>query len=892
MINFKKISALVTSGLMVGLTAGVAAAANYPAPFVVGGSADVAVVYGTGSGVSVLDAVEAGNIQTDLQSYMGSSGSDSGTTTSGETVSLDTSATRIWLNTSLDTAKSTLTKTDLPTVLGENTFSGNVDAKLTSTIKVGAGAAAGGDGSSKVIFAKQPSSSDDPVIGISLGSSASRVLYNASVTMKAVNFTNSDSEGETITLFGREFVVSTATDTTDLVLFSSAEEIDLVAGGSNPSTTATVNIDGSDYTVELVTGTSTTATVAINGDQREVNEGSSKKIGGIEVAVKSVTESTALDTVTATLLVGSEKITFTNGQVVTKGENDDPVDGTIAYIVGGTGSTTELAVGVYRPDSSNDAIVPGETFVDPVFGSFQVDFAGLSSPLDDTSRSEISVQNSGDDTMSVTLTDYDGNSGTIDFAHNATAGSINYKPANWRLADDSNYSLYAYEMANLTENDYVVLGNEDYGHLVQVTQLYNNSGDYTNNKVRVQDVLSGTTYDSVFTGVCTGSSSCGTVSIDGKAYNVIFNGLSGDDGWVQFKYPTSDSAGVATFVTYPTIKTEGGALVAFYEPLTVTLDDFNKSGTDYTSITFRLPNGDGYTSAVFTENTANNWTLTGGTTLSTSTTYATNQTVNKTVGQLEYTFMQTATADQAQLYLIDPESTAVIGEPALIIFEPKDDNNAYEAVVVDLEGNAASMGSSTNGVGVEDVYFTTAYGHYSASMASDSDITKDVDWFGTLTVKDSDDSDQKTVTVSVPESQVYTQIYLGEIGSSVTSSSTVTGAAQLGDVLVKDSEVSSVSSKNLIIVGGSCINTAASTVLGGVGCGASFTETTGVGSGEFLIESVGDAYTSGKVALVVAGYEAADTVNAAKYLRTQKPDTAAGMKYKGTTSTSAELVVE
>ena len=123
--NFKKISAVLGSVLLTGMSAGVAMAANYPAPFISGGSANVAIVYGTGSGVSALDVVQAGNIQANLQSYMTGGTSGASVSTSGEVVSLDTSSTRIWLNTSLNTAKSTLTKTDLPTVLGDYTFSGN-----------------------------------------------------------------------------------------------------------------------------------------------------------------------------------------------------------------------------------------------------------------------------------------------------------------------------------------------------------------------------------------------------------------------------------------------------------------------------------------------------------------------------------------------------------------------------------------------------------------------------------------------------------------------------------------------------------------------------------------------------------------------------------------------
>src|SRR3989339_266234 len=81
-INFRKISAVLASGIMTVSGAAFAAAANYPAPFIASGSADVAIVYGTGAGVSSLDLIQAGNIQTDLQSSMGTTGTT--TTTSGE----------------------------------------------------------------------------------------------------------------------------------------------------------------------------------------------------------------------------------------------------------------------------------------------------------------------------------------------------------------------------------------------------------------------------------------------------------------------------------------------------------------------------------------------------------------------------------------------------------------------------------------------------------------------------------------------------------------------------------------------------------------------------------------------------------------------------------------
>ena len=48
-LNYRKISALATSAIMTISSIGLAAAANYPAPFVDGGTANVAMVYGTGT---------------------------------------------------------------------------------------------------------------------------------------------------------------------------------------------------------------------------------------------------------------------------------------------------------------------------------------------------------------------------------------------------------------------------------------------------------------------------------------------------------------------------------------------------------------------------------------------------------------------------------------------------------------------------------------------------------------------------------------------------------------------------------------------------------------------------------------------------------------------------
>ena len=130
-------------------------------------------------------------------------------------------------------------------------------------------------------------------------------------------------------------------------------------------------------------------------------------------------------------------------------------------------------------------------------------------------------------------------------------------------------------------------------------------------------------------------------------------------------------------------------------------------------------------------------------------------------------------------------------------------------------------------------------------------------------------------------------VYVSESSSSVSS-----GSTELGSVMVMDTEVSGVTDNNLIVVGGSCINTVAASLLGSDSpmCGTDFTDKTGVDTGSFLIETFTSPFSDSKVATLVAGFDASDTTNAVTYLKTQDVSTAVGDKYVGTSATSATLV--
>ncbi|NPE27049.1 hypothetical protein HNV12_03540 [Methanococcoides sp. SA1] len=142
-------------------------------------------------------------------------------------------------------------------------------------------------------------------------------------------------------------------------------------------------------------------------------------------------------------------------------------------------------------------------------------------------------------------------------------------------------------------------------------------------------------------------------------------------------------------------------------------------------------------------------------------------------------------------------------------------------------------------------------------------------------------SGQNSIKIVYHGDEVIADVYATSADATVTS-------GDAGVMTVNDDAVSTVSGKNLVVVGGSAINSVAAELLGGAYSEAAFTDMTGVAAGEFMIESFS---RSGKTALLVAGYAAADTEKAVTYLLNNDVDTTVGMKYEGMSATEASLVV-
>ncbi len=900
MFNFKKIASVLSSAVMISSTVALAAAANYPAPFVSGGAANVAVVYG--STAAATDLVAVTDITSKLQASLASqtatgSTTTGGTVTGGNAYALFTSGTPIQLNTSINSVRSSVTDANLPTILADTEFTATSDttddSSITATHKIEIGS------NPRAVFAKQPTSSDDPSLGILLGTTAANHLYNETVTFsKDVNFTDSDTDGEVLTLFGKRFTVAAATDATDLILFESAEKVFL--DSNNPSQEVTVN--GATYTVELVSASDTAANIRVTdsagaSDSKEINEASSSKIKGLEIAVDTADETNFK--LSATIIAGASRVQLTDGSEVLIGTEEDPIEGTQVNFRGTVPDLKAVSVAVYAPSGSEDFFKAGDSFIDPVFGkSFKVNFAGLTN---DGDREDIKVSNSGNDKMVLSFTNWQGKELTSwEWVNNeSSAGGTAF------LGGSDNYQLFVREFAKINESAFTVVGNEDEAYLVELSDLHNGTGtvgqsnEYNNDRVIFRNVFDITqTYTSDITAEGTG-----TVDIGGKTFTVTYTDdkAGNNDAWAKLNHP--DSSGNA-IVAYPSIQTGKGAKLMFYEPLTINLSDADFTDTSKNITGISIPDGDGYTSITVTPDSIGsaagplNYTITvgGGTATHINTTGAISS-ADGAIGPFTWNissgFTTAISNNTVQLRLEDVDGT-VINNPAILIIEEQDEDNNYNGIIIKTGG---AGDTSSTGTEVTDVDFTwnkdtdmagTAYGAYGLDMESDDDLDAMMDRWGTMVTTDNPSSGQATSTISYPTGQVTAEVYIAQADATITGSTSTGGTVkELGSVTVSDSEVSSVSTKNLVVVGGSCVNSVAASLLGGALCGADFESKTGVGAGSFLIETF--SRSGGTVATLVAGYNAIDTTNAAKALNTQTIDTTAGKKYTGTSSTSVTL---
>jgi hypothetical protein len=811
-INFKKVSAIAASVLMVGMTMGTAVAANYPAPFVAGGAANVAVVYGTGSGVSSLDLIQAGNIQSNLQSYM--TGSDGTTVTGGESWQVGTSSDNLEIGESIKDVTAYIGNDEL-SLLADGIVSNEKGEADYEQFLYFADTA-----SEYVTYAEDSEDNIGLFFKINSGQEIAKYVMDFSTDLKSDIESDgklSDIEDKSITFLGKTYTITSANNGTG----TGGTELTLMSGalGGTIKEGESLTLDG--YTVSVVVSSATAAQFTITSSSGtkttdKLAKGDTEKLSDNNyLAVTDITyEGYADGDQSATFYIGADKIEWKNGQSMTV--NGETISDAAVSITdteaGGDIAISEITINMTAED---DLYVPvggklsEATDLDEpqvlVSQNWDVQFAGLEA----TDYEDLSLKVSGSDKKyTLRYNYYNGYEIVLPLVFTNTNGTYTGED------DDTKFVING----TITKKDYFVLhtadpklsGSDAKTVLVQYSGA--DKGTDTNPKVRF-----------------------------------LVN-----PGEAQYTEEVSLTVAATTSIGTATLKVAGGTFTFSSTGNASTADDFDivRTGTG------------GYASVESVNATASNYIRTYYNTFINITDMNLNDTVN------------------------GGNNDGITGASIEVNVSVDDTNRDGDDFNVPSQVFFVTLGNTSSDASL-------SYTGTSAWLTDpdDSNVQKYIGRYGyEITSTDPADS-PASVEVKIPKDIVTPLVYVTS-KEGVIVSSTVGGATQLGDVIVKDSEVSSVSSKNLIVVGGSCINSVAAKLIGGTAaCSASFTEKTGVGSGQFLIQSFGDAYTSGKIALLVAGYEVADTVNAATYLRTKTVDTTAGKKYKGTSATTAELVV-
>jgi len=792
--NFRKIISVLTSGLMIGSTAALAAAANFPAPFVANGTADVAVVYSGSANAAASDLTAASSIQAALNSELleqTATGTTSGSTPSGgDSKQLWRSSDKLNLGNAITDVLSSaiITSDDLPNLLANGVFTNRENTEFKYEQKLTLGAL------TLNYFSESDYKDRTPSIGINLASSRNVLNYTLDFTTEAESdVSNSDLvdiETKTIKMLGKDYFILDAKNSTLKLTLLDAAASGIVSEGETKSVTA----GGKTYDVKILTLSGTAASpevkLEVSGETTEKlsASGTYKLTTGAYLGIKDISmRDIAGNVASVEFSIGSGKLELTNGQNIKL--NDKTINELTSYLTRGSASGGKEKLSQIKLVWTTDDkryITPGSDLVIPGFENVKLSMGSFVTPA-----SEVTEVLDGSSDYMVLETSIKDSDVTIPFLYANGSGEFT------GLGQDSSTKLVT---SSATTN---VLFNQS-GNDEQMVVSWNSSKDSESYLLKFSVIQ---------------EDGINKTDIDYKV----------DGAWTN-KYTGKKPGDSATFGS-----------------LTLVISDVVKVGSDK----WVLVNGSSGTSfnALYTKGGLKIALPYTGVAAATTTSHAdglinfTVAAITNNTGHSYDSFYLFATEE-------DKDGNVAKGTKFNITIDDKSDGKLE---VSDYDAGRAKISDP------DDSNHKTNYVY--------SDLATKVEQLG-------DSSSQRTAKVTYASEQSYGEVYLA--APAVTIAPAVPG--ETGVPVLKDSEAAS-STANLIVVGGSCINSIAAELLGGAYCEADFTAKTGVGAGQYLIATYTRA--NGKLATLVAGYAAEQTTAAASALVNTKPAITAGSKVVG-----------
>jgi len=831
MFKFKKIASVLASTAMLSSTIALAAATTYPAPFVQNGVADVAIVYGSHTAATV-DLVGVLKIQDSLNSYLtGATTSSTGSTvTGGDYVLLAISSDNLNLNDNWGVFTGAIDDEDLTTVLADGTYvaDDNDEFDYEQSITIG---------TPTLQFFRDSDYEElvglderTPTIGFKISSNTWIMNYTLDFTTDAESDITSgdleDIEGSDIRLMGKNYYVSDLKNGTSSTFLGKLTLLD-------SANTAIVN-EGETVTVTV-------------GDK------------SYDVSIVS--------------------LSTTEAKLSINGETTDGLAEGAAY---------KLSDGTY--------VGIKDIFQRDVSGvTGNVEFSLGSGKLEITSGSDIKLN---DDTVQ----------GVRGYVHRGTGSSGSEKidkiVIEWIsdeelfLTPEHDLVLPGFETLKFTMNDLIRPEEEK----VVIEKDSDNSMAIS---VPIKDgtVSFNLLYNDASSGNITGIGKASDERLATSATNTLTfyekHGGNDMDSWFVASYNISTQA--ESYLLRAKISYDSSA-----NRNETTIE--KNTGSAWEEVCGDRKEGDDCKIGLvsFTINDINYTsggdeliTITAGSNVNFNTIY--------TTGGLKIwlpvnTSITGSQAAYGSINLTSGVNTSPIAGHDVNYWwlfmqeEDKDDNiasgNMFNFTIDDTTAsNHPLQVSQVNGAGSGGPASSKAYaGLEKGDSTSIYETYMKSDVATRILHYTKSDEDYAEVYYPTGDSETYAEVFLAEVGASISGGGSTTGTSTTVGVPILDTEVSSAAGKNLIVVGGSCVNSVAADLLGSSTplCGSDWEAKTGVGAGEYLIQTF--ERTGGKVATLVAGYNAGDTQNAAQALVTQTIETTAGKKYTGTTATSVTAV--
>lgn len=447
-----------------------------------------------------------------------------------------------------------------------------------------------------------------------------------------------------------------------------------------------------------------------------------------------------------------ERLTFEDGQSVKRGIDEEAIDLTEVSTLGNFDQLLQFRVIVAASDSDDDFIykttylsnpaLKEYHFTDPVFGTFKLTFEGMkNSGFYVKSESELGNTNDlitigafGINQIQIDdFKDWRNYTRDINWYDNSTG-----HPARLAYGDQDKEQIRVIEGIDVKKGQWVVIGNENYGHLFELIKADNNTNGngYSDDRFTFRDVFDNEDYKTVIT-----ADGVGTVTVGGKTYGVTYSGPSTnpDNIIVRLNYPDSPNNGTGIF--FPTIQTRMGAKMMFYQPTPINLYTIPTAygGPLGGQFNLMLPNGNGYSTVEFTrDGNQGKYLVKDPVTLQTYQldTLNLNSVVKFGVGELEYEVRGTGIQNRTTLYLHEVEAYGEpnrIQNPALVFFEEADDAGKYNALIVKIGGSA----TSTNPLYIQDIQRTwqndAKYKNLSIERSGNDVSFLSQDRYGTIT---------------------------------------------------------------------------------------------------------------------------------------------------------------